>query len=202
MDAKEIRALTVFTESYLPLYKRWVETLPMGFVPFARRFDEEEHPWYDVNIFKLQSFIDILEDIDDGEIVMCSGSDVMFIKRGRELADAALKRMAEGGDREIDLWVTPNDDGLLDGLYFVRNSEKARAFLCKQAEALLLRLPSDKDIMQRVMRIDYIPRELFLFEDDVYNPAALFHHPAGKSSLEQKIKQQDRALKGLQAAKA
>lgn len=175
-DEAMVCALTVFSSEHIPLYVRWLETLPEGFVPFAKLCGE--------GASGIEHYIEFLEDREDGEVVMCCDADVRFLRRGRKVVDAAIDRFAKG---DIDMWLA---DGAGKGFFFVKNSAGVRGFLEVVAGEGVERF---EEAARSVLRVDGIPRGMVVVGEEVGGGGvgSLVHCSTG-GGVEDKIRQQER----------
>lgn len=176
-DDAMVCALTVFSSEHIPLYVRWLETLPEGFIPFAKLCGE--------GVSGIEHYIEFLEDREDGEVVMCCDADVRFLRRGKQLVDAAIDRFAMG---DIDMWAC---DGVGKGLFFVKNSDRVRAFLEGVVGEGGNGVAKFEEAARGVLRVDRLPCGMVVLGEEVGGRGALVHCATG-GSVEDKIRQQER----------
>lgn len=206
-------AIAVYTENFEPLYSRWLQTLPEGFSPVVKKFDLTSTvfgfrtpSWYDSIEFKLNTAVEFLEGLQDGEVALVSDVDVIFLRTGRELLDVAEARFVS--KPELDIWImkegpTPEVNA---GFYFVRNSKKVRDFLKDSISSCRLHESNaDQDFFNRNLSSrlvwEHIPEIYSAWGGYITDiNTAIFHHAVCCPGLAEKINLQNLVINTLKNA--
>lgn len=199
-----IYALTLWTDNYKPLYDKWLSSLPLGFEPITKHMDVSGYKtfgfrkpsWYECIKQKIGFFVETLNSMEDGCIVLCCDSDIMFLGKGDKLHTVTQQTFAQNPD--LDMWIMRENTGddVNGGFYFVKNSGKVRDYLKDAMRSCDDRLPFadqtflNTTIKQR-MNYQYIPNEYVVCGGYIHTPKdALFHHAVGCADVPQKLEQQ------------
>lgn len=201
-----IPALNVYTENYGYLYSIWKKTLPLGFEAMSHfmdlkypSFEYRTDGWYACIKYKLRYILDTLINMPENKIVLCSDTDIMFLKRDRTLADYALNIFKDKPELEMLFMREQKLDMINGGFYFVRNTAKVRAYMeevwnkCDDRELQLADQTYYNSTLKGRINYDYLPQEFVVWGRDIYDRnRALLHHAVCCKNIAEKIKQQNR----------
>lgn len=201
-----IPTITVYSENFSELYRRWNNSIPEGLEPIVKKIELIDivhtgfatKSWYDAICQKIQFFIDTLESIPDDKICLCCDVDIFFIKKDQSLYTYLTEEMK---NKNLDmLFMRENTSHEVNGgFYCVKNSDKVRSVL-KEAKEFCTQMSGygDQDFYngnfkQKDIQWEYIDVSKVIWGENVFNyDTALFHHAVCCLNLEDKLRQQNR----------
>lgn len=209
---KPIVALAMYTENYRELYRKWISTLPRGFEPVVTYletadrwtdFGFQKTSWYDLIRIKVEKSADYLTTQPDGVIVLCSDSDIMFMKSTDELYRLAVHEFSTYPD--LDMWIMEETtSGVCNGgFYFVKNSKKVREFVRRMANSCYKKTPlADQDFLnanvKSCLNHRFIPMQYIICGTDIFDPErSLFYHAVEAFNTHEKLIQQEKVMDAL-----
>lgn len=199
-------AITVYSENYIKLYEKWINTLPEGFDPIVLKFETNKKEfgfrsdsWYDAIYFQLISVLRILENKPNDEVILVSDIDILFIRKDSTLINLVNEKFNNNPD--LEMWISREDlsNHVNTGFYFLKNNYKTKKFIIdciKTCRQLPLADQTYFNInLNANLNWDYIPNDYAIWATKIYNKdLALFYHAVQTYNVEQKLHQQETVL--------